>query len=530
MKKGSLIGPFFYDEIPFDEFFLSPLTGIWKIYPNKVSLIQNLSAPKGNSINSSIPKDKRKTEYVSFYTQINLANSVGIGGYLGIIDLEDSYFNLPIIPHAIKLFGSKWYGKYIFYACNPFGLATAPKQFQIFADVIKFILETENKNIYFLNELELLYHYLDDFFFGHPKLKIAMKQFNKLIKLLKSIGIPTSERKCTTPRQIIIILGFLLDTITQTVSIPDEKIKKYIKNINDILNSPNKVTIHKIDVVDGQLRHCSQAMYGGAAYLRGLEKLKWRMKYQKQKTDHQPFKLDDAAIYDLEFWLEMLPTMKNKVPFRYILKDKYEPDIIIYTDASEKIDCKAYGGIDSLGHFFNESFLDTNMKYVIASGVKLINLFELIAVVAAIDIHKDIYQHKSILIRCDNENACNWIITQRAKFTATTNIMVNIILKYLFKLLIKYKIYISVKRIASDDNVYADKLSRLDPFWFKYIQYDLIGWKHKPQPSKTKNIINNILKQFEIEKNIKLDHNFQFNMTLDTYDPEDNQFTDFCKH
>ena len=82
LKKGALIGPFTKEEIPFKTYFLSPLTGIWKKYPKKVSLIQNLSAPKNDSINSSIPKENRSTEYLSFVKMIGLADAVGKNGYL----------------------------------------------------------------------------------------------------------------------------------------------------------------------------------------------------------------------------------------------------------------------------------------------------------------------------------------------------------------------------------------------------------------------------------------------------------------
>lgn len=498
-------------EIPFKNYFLSPLSGIWKVYPNKVSLIQNLSAPKSDSINSSIPKHVRKTEYVPFHTLIELANSVGIGGWLWIIDLKDSYFSLPILQQVIHLFGAKWYDKFIFYACLPFGLATAPKQFQKFADSIKFILETTYKDAYYLNKVfELLYHYLDDFFGGHPNIKIAKKQFKYLFELLKLLGIPTSDEKCTKPSQIIVILGFLLDTLTQTVSIPPEKIKKYISDIKWLKKHETKCTLKKLYSIDGKVRHCSTAMYGGAAYCRGIEALIWKMKYIIGKSDHQPFTLSPRAKYDLDFWLEVLPLMTNKTPFKYILKDKYQPDIVIYADASENDTRKAFGGIDTLGHFYCQSFFDTNMIHIINTGFKLINVFELIAVVVGIEIHKEYYKNKCILIRCDNESACGWLTSQSAKYTATTEYLVQSILKYLFRLLIKYKIYISVKRISSTDNVYADKLSRLHPFWFNYIQHDLIGWQHKPQPTCTDYIVNKILNQFELDYDFKLDSNFKF--------------------
>ena len=356
----------------------------------------------------------------------------------------------------------------------------------------------------------MLYHYLDDFFGGHRDKKIAEQQFKLLFDLLIKLGIPTSPDKCTRPQQIIIILGFLLDTLTQTVSIPKEKIQRYISDINWLIKHQHLCTIKLLHEIDGKLRHCSRAMYGGAAFLRGIEGLLWQKKFIEQKFDHETFKLTPRAKYDLDFWLEVLPFMTNKTPFKYILKDKYIPDITIYADASEKDTCKAYGGIDTLGHYYSESFFNTDMKFIIASGTRLINVFELLAIVVGIDIHKEYYSHKSILIRCDNTSACNWIIKQGAKFNAITEKLVTCILKYLFKILIKYKIYISVKRIESDDNVFADKLSRLDPFWFRYIQYDLLDWKPKQQPTPTSNIINKILSQFAQEYNVKLDNNFTF--------------------
>ena len=442
---------------------------------------------------------------------IGLADAVGKNGYLYIIDLKDSYFIVALMQIFYKLFGSEWYGKYIFYCCLPFGLATAPKIFQLFADSLKYIVEECNPNLYFLNKkIELFLHYLDDFFGGHPTYKLALKQFKKFYKLLIKLGIPTSPDKCTKPTTTLVILGFLLDTVTQTVSIPLEKIKKYLIDINWLLKHKNKCTIKKLDIIGGKLRHCARAMYGGAAFIRGIESLKWKQQYIKKKGDHQPFHLDHRARYDLKFWKEILPLMVNKTPFHYILKDKYNPDIILYTDACENKNTKAYGGVDISGMYFCQDFRFTKMKYIISSGNKLINLFELFAVIVAIDINKEKYKNKSLLIRCDNQVAIDWIVTQRAAFTAITERIVNIALKYLFKMLIEYKIYISLKYIDSNDNVYADKLSRLHPYWFKFIQADLLDFKPNPQPTQCKNIVDKILNQYEKEYKTKLSNNFQF--------------------
>ena len=497
-----MIGPFKFEDIPFKKFFISPLTGIWKKFPDKASLIQNLSAPFGNSINSIIPQENRAVPYPSFEYMIEIAYRVGKGGKLWIIDLRNSYFILPILRLFIHLFGAEWMGRYIFYACLPFGLATAPRIFQMFADCLQFIVQERNIKLFTVNDFILFTHYLDDFWGGHPDHNIALQQFNLLFKLLIKLGIPTSLEKCQTPTTCLVILGFLLDTISQTVSIPEYKICEYVKEIKLLLKQYYKTTIKKLEKIGGKLRHCARAMHGGAAFVRGIESRKHFMKYIRNKKDHEPFNLGSRARYDLEFWLEILPKMNYSTPFWFILKDKKSFDIVMYTDASEKDTVKAFGGIDTTGSWFMGSFFDNKFIKLIKTGTKLINLFELVAIVIGIDRNKEIYSHKSILIRCDNECALSWIETQRASFDTITEKYVNIILKYLFKILIKYKIYITGKRIKSKDNTYADNLSRLDPYPFKKVQKDIPLWKPNMIAQDVSEIPNKIFSEIENELKI----------------------------
>merc|ERR1711991_1143311 len=179
--------------------------------PNKVSLRQHRAGEDGNSINSVIPKKIRKTAYPSFERLIDIAFHAGKNGYLWCIDMKDSYFTLPIRKEYIPLFGAEWHGKIFFYACLPFGLATAPRIFNMFADCLQYIVELEHET----DKLKMFDHYLDVFFAGHPNKSIATKQFNGLDNLLKKVNIPTSERKKVAPTHKITLLGYQLDTTTQ---------------------------------------------------------------------------------------------------------------------------------------------------------------------------------------------------------------------------------------------------------------------------------------------------------------------------
>ena len=124
---------------------------------------------------------------------------------------------------------------------------------------------------------------------------------------------------------------------------------------------------------------------------------------------------------------------------------------------------------------------------------------ELMAIVVGITIHKDIYANKSILIRCDNEVAIEWLMTQRAKFTAMTEKLVCVMLKNIFQTLITNKIYIQAKYIKSKDNTFADNLSRLHPTPFNDIQLDLLNWQPLQNPTNTNNIVDKVLLQYNTE-------------------------------
>ena len=254
----------------------------------------------------------------------------------------------------------------------------------------------------------------------------------------------------------------------------------------------------------GKLRHCARAMHGGAAFVRGLEAKKHYMQYVKKIPEHQPFNLGRRAKFDLEFWLEILPDMDYSTPFWFILKDQYEYDITLYTDASESDDIKTYGGVDSTGRWFVQNFFHTKMTKIINYGIKLINFFELIAIVVAIDLNKTHYAGKSIYLRCDNECALAWVLNKRASFDTKLEKYVNIVIKYLFRILIKYHIYIHGKYINTKVNTYADALSRLDPHPFAKPQPDLPHWTPNKNFDRPKNIINNIIDTIEDELNIKL--------------------------
>ena len=57
---------------------------------------------------------------------------------------------------------------------------------------------------------KLIYHYLDDFFGGHPNEATAWLQIYRVINMFDRLGIPTAQDKLTYPSLTNKILGYII--------------------------------------------------------------------------------------------------------------------------------------------------------------------------------------------------------------------------------------------------------------------------------------------------------------------------------
>ena len=71
------------------------------------------------------------------------------------IDIKSAFGLLPVDPTDCHLLAMKWRKQLYIDTCLPFGLRSAPKLFNILADLLSWILEQKG--------VSPLMHYLDDF-------------------------------------------------------------------------------------------------------------------------------------------------------------------------------------------------------------------------------------------------------------------------------------------------------------------------------------------------------------------------------
>src|SRR5436190_23722707 len=130
-----------------------------------------------------------------------------IGSLIIKRDLKDAFRNVPISVQNQWLMGFQWEGAFYKETCLPFGLATAPFLFNLFAEAFHWILES------WLHVKPS--HYLDDFIFIFSKCEATSRyeQFKgEYTMLTRILGIPENTSKDVAGTTAT-VLGITIDTV-----------------------------------------------------------------------------------------------------------------------------------------------------------------------------------------------------------------------------------------------------------------------------------------------------------------------------
>ena len=106
IEASRVAGPF--SAPPFDNLVMSPLGLVPKKAPNEFRLIQHLSYPQENLVNSGIPVDFASVRYASIQDAIVFVKRLGVGCYLAKTDIKSAFRIIPIHPEDYSLLGMRW--------------------------------------------------------------------------------------------------------------------------------------------------------------------------------------------------------------------------------------------------------------------------------------------------------------------------------------------------------------------------------------------------------------------------------------
>ena len=182
--------------------------------PNKWRLIFDLFSPRGHSVNDGIPKELCSMSYITVDDAVREILDVGPGSLLAKIDIKSAFCLIPVQPADRHLLAMSWNGSLYIDTCLPFGLRSAPRLFNITANLLQWILRDRGGGgggggggVTFV------VHYLDDFLtIGPPKSAECQENLGIIKEVCHRLGIPLALEKVEGPCTALTFLGITLDT------------------------------------------------------------------------------------------------------------------------------------------------------------------------------------------------------------------------------------------------------------------------------------------------------------------------------
>ena len=219
IAQHCVAGPFIKSTVP--RAHVSRFGAIPKNHnPNKWRLIVYLSHPTGHSANDGIPKDLCGLTYITTDTAIEHILTTGPGTLLAKIDINNAFQLPPVHPADHHMLAMKWNDQLYIDTCQPFGLRSAPKLFNILADLLSWIIESKKG-------VSPILHYLDDFLtMGPPSSTTCQENLDIIKEVCMYLGVPLALEKLEGPTQPFTFLGIVLDTSRMKIRLLEDKLSR----------------------------------------------------------------------------------------------------------------------------------------------------------------------------------------------------------------------------------------------------------------------------------------------------------------
>ena len=182
---------------------------------------------------------------------------------------------------------------YFIEKCLPFGAAISCLHFQHFSNSVSFILKVKTSGFKLPN-------YLDDFLFVAMLKSTCNQLVQEFINICNKIQFLVSLEKTIWDTTTLTFLGMLLDSESQTVSVPIEKIQKAVDLVTEILQS-RKTTVKKLQKLTGFLNFICRCVLLGRAFTRRMY-----CHYSPLMLPHHHVRVNTELKSDLRVWLSFL--------------------------------------------------------------------------------------------------------------------------------------------------------------------------------------------------------------------------------
>ena len=315
--------------------------------------------------------------------------------------------------------------------CLAFGLRSACRIFNDFADILEWILK-------YWALIQFLLHYLDDFFLTGPAgSNVCAVNLEKAKLLCLELGVPLAPEKTIGPSTIMPYLGIELDSVEFEARLPLDKLLK-AKDLVLKWLSKRSGKKRKLLSLIGYLQHCCKVIVPAPPFLRRLIDLSTTV----QSLDMYVH-LTWEVKCDLEWWYCLLNNWNGKSFFlmeRWITPANFE----VSSDAARSVGCGAL-----LGSFWF-ALRWPNMEHLPEIAV-----LELVPLVLAASVWGDTWSNQRIRFSCDNLS-----VVQVLQKKSSKNPHLLKLLRNLTFFAVKFNFDYSAVHVEGKENPAADSLSR----------------------------------------------------------------------
>ncbi|XP_044148680.1 uncharacterized protein LOC122937730 isoform X2 [Bufo gargarizans] len=232
--------------------------------------------------------------------------------------------------------------------------------------------------------------YLDDILIMHQDQQSLLQHLQWTSDLLTSLGFLLNlEKSCLTPSRRMEFLGFTVDSVAESLSLPAEKLRTIRKELRHALSTPSLSLRHLARII-GLLASSIQAVFPAPLHYRALQRLKIAH-LRAGASFADAVILDQEAQEELRWWLSNLEAWNGRAIFGF------QPEFTVESDASLQGWGAHCEGI-STGGRWSES--ETRFH---------INALELLAGSFAIRSFTKGIAHACIRLRMDNVSAVRYV-------------------------------------------------------------------------------------------------------------------------
>ena len=434
VKQGTLLGPF--DGNPFSsQAIVSPLSTREKRDSTDRRVIMDLSFPPGQSVNEKIQKGtylgkECELTYPSVDALVELVKKNGEGCLMMKRDLKRAYKQIQTDPADWNLLGLIWNKQWYFDITMPMGLRSSAMCCQRITNAIRHLYQKRGYD---------LVAYLDDLASAEVPSQ-ADQAYSEMGKVLEEAGLQEQKQKSVPPSTNIVFLGVMFDSVSLTLSVPQDRVQETIAALDEWLLSES-VSRKEVQHIVGKLQFLANCVRPGRLFITRI------LEFMRGLPDTGRHPMTNGFRADLRWWRLFLPQY-NGISMMAV-NQWSSPDKIFASDACLQ-GCGAWNNENR--QFFHKTFPEKILRQKLS-----INALELLTIVVAAKVWGKGWKRKRIVVQCDNEVSVMVLNTGRCRNPILANC-----LRELELLAARHKFEIRAHHISGVENRIPDALSRWD--------------------------------------------------------------------